>query len=404
MEFHVEKTDYLGRGIAKQDGKVCFINKAFANEVVECNKIKENKHFDLWEVTDVKKKSPIRIPSFCPYSKECGGCSFDVCSYLDGLKLKEEGIKDLAERKRISLPDFKIVPSPNPLGYRNKISLKVVERELGFFKENTHEFVPVKTCPLAQKSIQNVMNDFNLFPFQNGTVTIRSNENDELLLILDTNENVNFSKTLVQNHKIAGIIQNGKCLYNDSFLYERREGILYKVSYDAFFQVNPYVSEILTKELMNFISPSDIILDLYCGVGYLTLKMARKSKSVTGIEVVPNAIYNAYKNKELNHMENVSFHLGKVENIIDKLPQKFTKVVLDPPRTGLDKKTLQFLFKEEIPEIIYISCNPITMMRDLEQLTQKYDIIFSRGYDMFSYTKHVECCSLLSLKKDPKLK
>ena len=132
------------------------------------------------------------------------------------------------------------------------------------------------------------------------------------------------------------------------------------------------------------------------------LKMAPFAREVIGIEVIKNAVLDALKNKELNHLNNVNFLLGKVENQMNKIKKDFNVVLVDPPRNGLDKKTINFLLNKEIKKIIYISCNPKTLKRDINKLKEKYEIIYNKGYDMFSYTKHIECMFILELRKNKK--
>lgn len=141
------------------------------------------------------------------------------------------------------------------------------------------------------------------------------------------------------------------------------------------------------------------VLDLYCGVGTLGLQIAKKVSHVTGIEVIQNAILNAISNAKLNHFSNCSFHLGKVEDIISKIEHSFSFVIVDPPRSGLDKKTREVLFKMKPEKILYISCNPNTLVRDLKEMSREYVISNVRGFDMFPYTRHVECVCVLKLSQ-----
>ena len=390
--------DDFGRGLGYIEGKVCFVNKALPKEVVDIKINKNEKNYVEGKVLEVIKESKERKNSFCPFSSSCDGCSFDITSYEYGLSLKKEAIEKMFSHVNISLPFFEIEKNPKSLGYRNKISLKVVDGKVGYYEENSHHFIPILFCPLALSCINNVIKDFDLFSFNNGELIIRGNYNDELLIIINSKDEIRIDKELYNKHKVVGVIVNGKCIYGDSFFYERRLNLLYKVSYDAFFQVNEFISEKIADEIMNNISSDDVVLDLYCGVGFFSLKMALKAKEVIGIEVVSNAVLNALANKELNHIDNVNFLLGRVEEKIDKIGKSFSKVLVDPPRSGLDKKTINFLLASEIPTIIYVSCNHQTLKRDLIKLSSKYKIVFAKGYDMFSYTKHVECLCVLSLK------
>ena len=398
MRLKIKKQDYYGMGIADNNGKISFVKKALSNEEVEVKLINNQKHYDIYQVTKIIKENKKRKVSYCPYSKECAGCMLDILSYEDALKIKEKGIKELFSKNNINIDDFYLEKNEQPLNYRNKISLKVHNYHLGYYEEYSHQFIKIDKCLIAKETIINLMQDFSWLKFKEGELTIRVNEREELLIIIKTKNEVKFNEKLYEKYKIAGIIINNVCYYLEPFFYIRQDKCLYKVSYDAFFQVNFNVSQKISADILKFINNEDKILDLYCGVGYFTIKMAKKSQEVTGIEIVKNAILDANKNAKLNNIKNVNFHLGKVENILPKIKKKFTKVLIDPPRNGLDKKTINILLFEEIPTIIYVSCNPNTLLRDLKLLLTKYKIEFIKGYDMFSYTKHVECLCVLKLK------
>ncbi len=399
MKAKIIDYDDVGYGVIKNSGKVCFVSKSLLDEEVEIKPVLEEKKYSIYKVERVIKKSPLRVESFCPYSNKCNGCNFDICTYQDGLKIKEQVLKRKFSQNKINIPNFTITPNLNSLGYRNKISLKVENYQVGFYEEKSHNFFPINKCPLAKDAINNLIKNFSLMAFSKGELTVRCNDNDELLLIINTEYKVNIKKELFTKCKIAGIVLNQKNYYLDSFLYERRKNLIYKVSYDSFFQVNQYISELIASYILEFINKDSIVLDAYCGVGFLTLKCASKAQQAVGIEIVKNAILDALNNQKINKINNVTFHLGKVENIVDKINEKFTEVIVDPPRNGLDKKTLKYLIAKEIPKIIYISCNPLTLIRDLKILKEKYEVIDIKGFDMFSYTKHVECVCILNLKK-----
>ena len=398
MKCHIEKLDYEGRGISREKNKVVFIEGALPEEVVEAKKIKEEKHFDLYKATEILKPALQRQTPFCLFAKECGGCTFAMVSYRNSLIYKETILKDLLEHNGFNCPNLEIIPSPKQMGYRNKISLKIHHQQPGYYKENTHDFVPITNCLIALPSIQKLVQDFSLFNIEEGSITIRSNKNDELLLIIESQEEPKLKEELIQRHKIAGIIWNEKCLYNSPFFFERLDHLLYKVNAESFFQVNLDIAEKIAQDILMFFSKEDIVYDLYCGVGYFSLKLARFVKQVIGVEINPKAILNATYNASLNNLSNTSFHVGKVEEILPKLPYHPSKILIDPPRSGLAKQVIQTLLASSVPKIVYISCNPKTFVRDLKKLTEKYEIKSLKAYDMFPYTKHMEVCAVLELK------
>ncbi len=397
MQLKIETIDAFGRGIAHDNGQVCFVKKALPNETVIATVISEKKKYKVLDSSQIITASPHRQLSYCPYSNKCGGCTYDICNYAYSLKLKKEIIQNQFQHQNIELPNFQIIKSEPSLEYRNKISLKVENYKIGFYEEKTHHFISIDNCLLAKKCLQNIMHDFSLFSFKEGSLTIRCNEKEEILLIIDTQEQIKIAETLMKKHKIVGIIKNKQLLYGKPYLYEQKNNVLYKISYNAFFQINNDISNKIMNYLLKYLNKNDIVLDLYCGVGFFSLKMAKYVKKVLGIEVIQNAIIDALKNKQLNNLENVTFLLGKVEDKIDKIAFSFTKVIIDPPRSGLDKKTILFLLKKEIPTIFYISCNLETLVRDITFLKEKYTIEAFQAFDMFAYTKHIECVCILRL-------
>jgi len=395
MKANIEKLDYEGRGITHVDGKVWFISHALPNEEVDVSLKSDAKRFAIAEVNTIYKQSEKRMISFCPYSKKCGGCTYDIVRYEDSLNFKKEIIEDLFFKNGINLPEFLIVPSRPVLGYRNKVSLHVKDGLFGYFEEESHQFVPIKACYLINPVIQNLLDDFSIFSFQEGSISIRVNEQEELLINIKTEEELKIKESLVKKHKIVGILWNDLLVYGSSSFLIKQNNLDYQVHALSFFQVNPYVSEKIVQTVLSFFDSSDNVMDLYCGAGFFTLPLALKVDSVVGIEVSKESIMNALTNARLNHITNASFHVGKVEDVLPLLKNDIKNVIVDPPRSGLKKSVISCLIQNRIDKIVYISCNPITLVRDLKLLLNDYEITFFRCYDMFSYTKHVECVCLL---------
>ena len=398
MQLRIEKIDYEGNGVCHNNGKVLFVKGSLKDELVEAHLVKEGKRFSIYETDQVLKKSPLRKEATCPFFKSCGGCVFDIVSYSDSLALKKEMVEDLFRQQGIGNFDLEILSSPKHYGYRNKISLKVQNGKFGYFKEDTHEFVPITNCLLAKVSIQNLLKDFSLLNIREGSITIRANENDELLLDIKTDELPRINENILLHHKIAGIRFNEKGVYNFPFFIERIDHLLYKVHVESFFQVNIDIAEKIALDIKKELSKEDIFYDLYCGVGYFSLKIASIVQQVVGIELNQKAILNAIYNASLNHITNVSFHAGKVEDVLEKIPIEANKAIVDPPRSGLHKNVRRVLKEKKFEKLIYISCNPKTLARDLQDLLEVYEIIYIKLYDMFPFTKHVEVLTVLKLK------
>jgi len=247
--------------------------------------------------------------------------------------------------------------------------------------------------------LNKIIKDYKLLNINEGTLTIRSNYNNEITLIINSKElnyNIDISK-LKENNKITGIVYNDKLIYGEDFYYERIGGMLFKVSYNSFFQVNHYITEKLFKLIEENIAINSKVLDLYCGVGTLSLVASKKASEVIGIEIIKNAIINASKNAFLNKKTNLKFILGDVANSITKINQKFDTLIVDPPRNGLDKNIINYIKENKPSKIIYVSCDPNTLMRDLKSLEELYQIKDYKILDMFSYTYHLESFVILEL-------
>ena len=397
MKIDIEKLDDFGRGIGYIDGKITFVPNTVPGDIVNINIIKEHKKYNEATIDNFIKYSEDRVKPPCPYFTKCGGCTLQNLSYENTINYKLNKIKNIFTKNRIDI-NPEIISNPNPYNYRNKISLKVVDTKIGFYLNNTHNIIEIDECLIANPAINECINYIKNFNIINGNVIIRCNQNAEILIIIESQDNLTIDIELLKKKiKLVGIIINNKTFYGKNYLFERINNILFKVSYDSFFQVNPSVASKLFQIVKDNISLNDKVLDLYCGVGTLSLNAASKALSVTGIEIVPNAILNALFNASLNDLSNVHFVLNDVSDAITKIKLDFNKVIVDPPRAGLTKETIDILLKINPTSIIYVSCDPQTLVRDYKLLSDIYEIEKSYILDMFSYTYHVE--TVLILKK-----
>ena len=232
------------------------------------------------------------------------------------------------------------------------------------------------------------------FKIKDGSVSIRCNDTNELLIYIKTKDNIVIPEIPLN---VVGIVLNDKVLRGNYYITEIVNGYKYNVSYNSFFQVNLGACAKMFDLLDKYILKDSNVLDLYCGVGTLGLSVAKNEKMVYGIEIVSNAIKNAWDNAKLNNISNVKYYCGDVSKVISRIENKIDVIITDPPRSGLDKKTIEVMMKLEPKEIIYISCDPITLARDLK-LLDGYSLKYITGLDMFSYTNHVECVSVLYRK------
>ena len=396
MQVKIEKLETHGKGIGYVSNKIIFVPHTLPGEKVEVDMVKDKKNYQVGKCVNVLEASPKRVTPKCPYYGMCGGCDYQHVDYSESVRLKSFLLTELFSHEGLWDETIFVQSSSEPWNYRNKLSMKVQGGRVGFYFSETHQFIEILNCAIANEAINAVLKDFSMFAFQNGDLTIRCNENNEILMDIVTNEEVNVDKNLFLRHKIVGILKNHHVVYGNSFFFERSNGVLYQVSMDSFFQVNPFVSKELFLMVQNECNSARNLLDLYCGVGTIGLQVNIKDVQVTGIEVVQAAILNAIKNATLNHRTNISYHLGKVQDIIAKIPENFDTILVDPPRSGMDELTIATILKIQAEKIIYISCNPNTLIRDLKKLLSDYAITSIQGFDMFPQTKHVECVCVMT--------
>lgn len=394
----IERFDDLGRGIGYINNKVTFIDKVVPEDIVEVELTKEKKKYNEAKLIKIIKQSPLRIDAKCPYFSKCGGCQFQNITYENTIKYKKEKIVNIFSKHKISIfPE--VITNISPYNYRNKITLKVNNYKIGFYINKTHNLVEINKCLLANPAINKTIPLIKRFNICNGEVTIRCNQNAEILIVINSQDNLNIDITYLKSKiKLVGIVVNNKTYYGENSLFERMNNLLFKISYDSFFQVNPFIASQLFQIIGDNIDSSDKVLDLYCGVGTLSLMAAKKAQKVLGIEVVPNAIINALFNARVNDLNNTQFVINDASTAISKIKPDFNKIIVDPPRSGLTKNIIDVLLKIKPDAIIYVSCDPQTLVRDFTLLSSIYEIKKSYILDMFSYTYHIETILILIKK------
>ena len=398
MEIEIVKFDNLGRGIGYINNKIIFVPKSVPGDLVKVEVVLNKKDYLEGKIIEILKPAKIREVAKCPYFDFCGGCDLMHISLSNMLDYKLDKINSIFKSNDINYHVSKIIKSNNPFNYRNKVSFKIVDKKIGFYENNTHTLVSIQNCLLCKEEINNILKDINILGIENGNITIRCNSKNELLLIIDTKDSLNNFDYLVNNYKIAGIILNDKCIYGEDFFIENIDNSLFKISYNSFFQVNNYICSKLFQLIKNYTEESSNILDFYCGVGTLGIVASNNDKNVLGVEIIENAIKDAFINKCLNKKDNMNFLCADTKNATQKITNKFDTIILDPPRSGVDKNVLTKIIKEKISKIIYVSCNPITLARDLKELDSNYEIKEVTLLDMFPNTEHVECICFLEKK------
>ena len=392
--IQIVKLDDQGRGIAYVDNKITFIPNTLIGEVVDIELLKQNSKYNIGRVVNYVKKSDKRIDIVCPYYDLCGGCSLLHMGYSDQLKYKKDKLKNILKKFANIDINIEIIENSNIFGYRNKVELRIVDKLWGYFNNNTHDFISIDKCLLAKESINKVIQYKNYFNINSGTITIRSNYNDEIIISIKTEDKVDIDIDSLKNIiKLVGIIINDKVYYGDSYFIEKFNNKFFKVNYNSFFQVNNEI----TKEMISILdsnSNGDNLLDLYCGVGFLGQCIKYKYDKIFGIEINENSVLDAIYNAKLNNIDNTYYICGDSSKIA-KVSENIDTLFIDPPRTGLVNNLVNDILNINAKRIIYVSCNPVTLARDLNILKDKYNIKKVYLLDMFSQTYHCESICIL---------
>lgn len=392
MQVHIDRMDHFGNGIGNINGKIIFVKGALTGETVDVTITKDKKSFMEGTINTIIYKSSKRVEPFCNYFGVCGGCSLCHLNYENTLEYKKDRVKNILSK--FDIPKINVIRNENDLYYRNKIELKIVDGKLGFYEKNTHNLIEIKECKVTKKSINKSFEFVKNMKLENANVTIRANYNDEVLIIIDSKE-----KPVILNpedYKIVGIVLNDKCIYGQDNFMEKINNLFFTVSYNSFFQVNNYIN----LELFNLIKENIVgktVLDLYSGVGTLSIVTSKVVDKVYSIEVIPNAVKNALINAKINKCDNINFILGKVEDKIGFINDKIDTIIVDSARAGLDKKTIEVINNICPQRIIYVSCDTQSLANNLVDLAN-YEIKKFYILDMFSYTYHIECFCILDRK------
>ena len=401
MSYKIERLDHQGRGITYINGKIAFVKDTLPGEEIELKIIKENSKLMEAEPTNFLKESQLRVKELCPYYKECGGCNLLHMSYEEQIKYKQSKIVDIMKKYAdINSEVIKqIVPCDRQFHYRNKITLKV-EEKLGYFKEKTYELIPIEKCLLVNDKINEIIKILNGYTDLSNIkeVIIKSFTDKETMLIIYLQEDeINANLLNYLSNHVDNIIvydSNKKMIkrIGKSNIIARLKKKQFKIGANSFFQVNMDQTLKIYDKIAEYLSKSEdsTVLDLYCGVGSIGLYSVSNYAKLIGVEIVPEAIENAKTNAELNSMENTKFLVGDTKTILMHSNYKADTIIVDPPRAGLDKSVIEDIKKINPNMLIYLSCDPITLARDLKLLSDLYDVDELIPYDMFPNTYHVE--------------
>lgn len=366
-DVKIYELDHQGRGIGKINNKIIFVKNALPNEIVRVKIIKNYSKYCEGEIINIIKQDLDRVDVKCPYYLNCGGCQLLHMNYKRQLKFKDDKIKNIVTKyfkENIKIND--IIPT-DQYNYRNKVTFKINNKELGFFKEKTHDFIKINYCLLLDEKINKAINNINTDGLNE--LPIRSSLYEDKIITK-----------------------------KEEFIFEKIDNLLFRISLDSFFQINTIGSIILYKKILEYanLKGNEKILDLYCGTGTIGIYLSRYAKEVIGIEINKDSIKDANYNKKLNNIKNIKFICNDVKNIDGSI--KFDIIIIDPPRSGLNKKIIDKIINVNPKIIIYVSCNPMTLARDLGYFDKKYDVLEITPIDMFPNTNHVECVVKLERK------
>ena len=434
---------FEGEGIAKIDGLTVFVPGSIKGEKCEILIVKVLASHAYGKIVNIIKKSENRKESDCATYKRCGGCSLRHMTYESTLKLKRQVVQNLVNKGlKEKVEVLETIGMENPYNYRNKAQYPVGlnsdgQPEVGVFAQRTHTIIPIQTCLIQteisqkiaktiidfvkEKNIQ-VYNEENQKGLLRHIVIKVGKYTNQVMCILVVNDSKfdqeqELVKLLCEKYpEIKTIVKNinnentnvilGKeniNLYGNGYIEDKLGEYTFKISPMSFYQVNPVQAEILYTTAINQanLDKNDILFDLYCGIGTIGIFASKYVNKVYGIEIVPQAIEDAKENAKINDVKNIEFICGDVEVAFDELINKEkivpSAIIVDPPRKGLDNKTVENIAKIQPAKLVYISCNPATMVRDLAKLEEIYNIKTIQPVDMFPWTNGVESITILEV-------
>lgn len=436
-----------GVGIGKYEGFTVFVEGGLIQDKVKVRISKSKKNYAVGDIVEILEKSPFRVDRICSDDlKDCGGCQIQELDYNKQLELKTNEVKQVISRigKLENVEIHETIEMQSPCRYRNKAQFPIQNingsTAIGFYKKKSHDVIPTDMCVIQHdindkiiKIIKTYIQAYNVSIYNEMThtgvlrhlVTKVGFTTNEVMVVLVANgtklphlnelasvlqENIPGFKTLVLNinkdktNVILG--KENKVIYGNGKINDYIGDLVFEISPLSFFQVNPVQTEVLYNKALEYaeLKENDTVFDIYCGIGSISLFLAQKATKVYGIEIVEDAIKDAKINAKLNNLNNVEFYVGKAEEVVPKMYSEgktANVVVVDPPRKGCDEKVLDTIVSMKPDRVVYVSCNPSTLARDLAYLDERgYKCVEIQPVDMFPHTMHVECCAKIVKKSD----
>ncbi|WP_148557023.1 23S rRNA (uracil(1939)-C(5))-methyltransferase RlmD [Terrisporobacter glycolicus] len=435
-----------GVGIGKFEGFTVFVDGGLVKDKIKVKITKSKKNYAVGEIVEILEPSPYRVERKCSKElKECGGCQIQELDYKEQLNVKTNEVKQVISRigKLDDVVIHNALGMEEPFRYRNKAQFPIQKVDgvpvIGFYKKKSHDIIPTDQCIIQHdvndkiiKIIKTYIRAYKVSIYDEKThtgvlrhlVTKVGFTTKEVMVVLVANgrklpylnelasvlkENIPGFKTLVVNvnrEKTNVILGNeNRVIYGDGKINDNIGDLVFEISPLSFFQVNPVQTEVLYNKALEYadLGENDTVFDIYCGIGTISLFLAQKAKKVYGIEIVEEAIKDAKINAKINNLDNVEFYVGKAEEVVPKMYKQGKRanvVVVDPPRKGCDEKVLDTIVSMEPDRVVYVSCSPSTLARDLNYLDERgYKCLEVQPVDMFPHSVHIENVALIVKKK-----
>lgn len=404
LEVLVSDMAHGGDAVARHEGKVVFVPYALPGEKVLVELTEDKASYSRGRLVQVLTPSPDRVEPRCPHHGTCGGCQWQHIAYKRQLSLREEVLR--SQFKRIAhLPDALVrstIGASDPWYYRNHVQLHVGEEgKLGFMDLDGRSVIPIRECHIMHALLWDTFVGLEIdFPDLH-RVSLRAgiSTGERLVILETTGTEVPGVEVDVPVSCVLLLGDGTPVTYvGDSYITESVDGRSYRISATSFFQANTSQTEQLLQVVAGYLEPQgvEVLLDLYCGVGTLGLALADEVSRVIGIDTNEAAIADALFNAE--GMANVTFLEGSVEELLPSIDESIDLAILDPPRHGASKETLAALTARSVPKIVYVSCDPATLARDVGRMLEAgYQLVEVQPVDMFPQTYHVEAVALLRL-------
>lgn len=441
-EMQIHALGSNGEGIGRIDGYTVFVEGALPDEKIRVLIVKVKKNYGYGKLLEILEASPARREPMCPVAKQCGGCQLQHMSYEAELAYKTREVQDVMERIG-GVHGVQVKPTLGmayPWRYRNKAQFPVGKGKngcaIGFYAKRSHRIVDTEQCFLQNeyndeiiRIVREFLDEFHIPPYDEETHTglvrhiltrIGKNSGEIMVCIVVNGKRLPQSDILVErlraveglvsvvlnvNKEKTNVILGQKVitLWGKDTITDTIDGISFEISPLSFYQVNPIQTEVLYGKAVEMaeLKGNETVLDLYCGIGTISLFFARKAKKVFGVEIVPEAIADAKRNAARNGITNAEFAVGAAEDVIPRLYEEegitADVVVVDPPRKGCDAKLLDTILQIQPQKIVYVSCNPATWARDLVVLRKGgYELQEVQPVDQFGHSVHVECVVLMT--------